>query len=158
MNQVRVTVLYQQHSKRLPSKIFLQTDIKRLALKILAILKKDNISLDIYLADNNIMKFLNQKFRGVDQPTEILSFQEPSNFPHPDDNLRYLGEIYLNMSQLKRGRFIVDDDNKKLLPVHFFTLERILAHGILHLFGFQHKKKYDRIKMEKLEEDIVAQL
>lgn len=84
------------------------------------------------------MKFLNKKFRNENKTTSVLTFVEPKNFPHPESPLKFLGEIYLNSGYL----------NKK-------NLASLIAHGLLHLLGFQHKKKNDRIKMEAKEKFLI---
>ena len=38
------------------------------------------------------------------------------------------------------------------------SIKKLLAHGILHLLGFDHKKKEEAKKMEKKEEEIVVAL
>lgn len=85
------------------------------------------------------MKFLNKKFRNKNKTTNILTFVEPKNFPHPESKLKFLGEIYLNPDCISRNEFAL-----------------IIAHGLLHLFGFQHRGKSDSIKMEAREKFLIS--
>jgi len=107
--------------------------------KFLRRLKKENCYLEIYFVSGKKMKFLNKKFRGKNKSANILSFGEPENFPHPETSKKILGEIYLNSSA-----FAKSSADKQLLNT-------LLAHGLLHLLGFQHQRKSDRIKMEQKE-------
>ncbi|MEK7062154.1 MAG: rRNA maturation RNase YbeY [Patescibacteria group bacterium] len=127
-NRITVVGLVRQ-----PANGKLEKDIKRIALAILKILDKDNVAADIYLADNALMRRLNKEYRGKDKVANVLSFVEPINFPHPETKTRFLGEIYLNASC-----FMLQDSI-------------LLIHALLHLFGYTHKRKSDRMKMEKKE-------
>lgn len=110
--------------------------VKKIALEILKVLKSDNVAVEIYLASDKLMHKLNKEYRGKDKIANVLSFVEPVGFPHPETKkLRYLGEIYLNI------------DCCKLSVISY----QLLTHAFLHLFGYTHKKKDDRMKMEKKE-------
>lgn len=127
---------------------------KILAEKFLRLLKKKNCYLEIYLLNSQKMKFLNKKFRHQNKTPSTLSFKEPKNFPHPESPLKFLGEIYLNadlrgLHADKRGKSLRKSALSQRLSV-------LLAHGLLHLLGFQHKKKSDRIKMEKKEKFLIS--
>lgn len=119
--------------------LFCEKEIKAIAHKFLRLLKKNNCCLDLFLITSPKMKFLNKKFRNKNKITNILTFVEPKNFPHPETKLKYLGEIYLNLSYI---------------PLE--DLNRLIAHGLLHLFGFQHAKKSDRINMETKENFLIS--
>jgi rRNA maturation RNase YbeY len=72
----------------------------------------------------------------------VLSFvakETRGGFIYPDLREKYLGEIYLNP-------FYINKNNEDILFMLF--------HGLLHISGYDHKKKNDRIKMEKLEKKI----
>ena len=115
----------------------------RLADKILVLLKVKNATLDIFLLDNKSITKLKARFIKKKTEPNVLAFPEPHHFPHPETKKKYLGEIYLNKDILKK------------------TPERanaLLLHGILHLLGYDHKKKPDIIKMEGLEVKIVKHL
>jgi len=132
MNNVAVVSLNSKHR-------FYEKKIKKTVQEFLRLLKKKNCYLDVFLISSSKMKFLNKKFRGKNKTTSILTFVEPKNFPHPESELKYLGEIYLNIG------YIPSED-----------LNRLIAHGLLHLFGFQHTKKGDRMKMEAKENFLIS--
>lgn len=121
-----------------------EKEIKGIALKILKILKKEDVAVEIYLVGDKIMKELNKKFRGKNKAANVLSFVEPKNFPRPEIKGKFLGEIYLNFES-------------SILNSQFSILY-LLIHGLLHLSGYAHKKKNDRIKMEKKERSLITQI
>lgn len=116
--------------------------IQKSAGKVLKVLNKNNVLAEIYLINSRKMRFLNKKFRGKDKTTTVLSFEEPRNFILPASKHKKIGEIYLNTKVL----------NFK------FQVSSLLVHGLLHLFGYNHQKKSDRIKMERLENLVIREL
>jgi len=73
----------------------------------------------------------------------VLAFPAPKRFPRPDKPGRFLGEVYLNPSYiLREGGDIF----------------AMFVHGFLHLLGYDHKVKDDRIKMEARERKLLARL
>lgn len=114
-----------------------EQEIRKTALKILKILNKTGVAVEIYLIDGRKMRFLNKRFRGKDKTTTILSFEEPRNFILPESKSRKIGEIYLK------------------LPITDYPISQLLIHGLLHLLGYNHQKKSDRIKMELKERKLL---
>ena len=137
MNKISVISLDKKFKKR-------ELEIKRVALKTLEILNKDGVEAEIYLIDGRKMRFLNKKFRGKDKATTVLSFEEPKNFILPPSKHKKIGEIYLNMKLTT---------NHKLQTANY-----LLTHGLLHLFGYDHRKKNDRIRMMRIERLLIAKL
>ena len=113
-------------------------DLERTADRVLSFLKESR-SIEIYLIGNSRMRSLNKRFRGKSKSTNVLSFRVPEDFPVTGS----AGEIYLCppyiRSQSEDMRFM-------------------LVHGILHLFGFNHDNKSDRMRMEKIEKNIMQWL
>ncbi len=128
--------------------------IKKQATKIAEILKIKNAVIDIFLIGDGQMRAINKKFRGKNKPTNILSFVEPEKFPHPElkagknSSQKFMGEIYLNI-----GKINDFTGSKKHLK-----LNELLIHGLLHLLGYIHNTKNDRMKMEKKEETALGKL
>jgi probable rRNA maturation factor len=117
---------------------------RRLALflkRMLRALHQNAVFLEVYLAPDNLLKSLNRRFRKKNKPTNVLSFPV-SHFPIPGSK-RYLGEIFLAPDYIAaKGE----------------RVERFLIHGLLHLLGYTHKRKRDRIIMERLEQKLIGKL
>ena len=74
----------------------------------------------------------------------VLSFCGLDAFPRPDLRGKlFLGEIHLNPTFIKQKGD---------------SLEHMLVHGFLHLLGYDHIKKGDRILMERMEEGLLKEL
>ena len=101
------------------------------------------------LADDAALRALNLRWRGMDKPTNVLSF--PSA---PPDRLRgatTLGDIALAYETLAREA----DDLGVSLADHY---RHLLAHGFLHLIGYDHETDAEAERMEAMETKILARL
>ena len=115
--------------------------IEKSAHFFLGALNERNTHLDIFLVSKRKMRVINRTHRGKNHSTNVLAFEHPRNFPVSSDHEIELGEIYLCPSHIKK---------------HKEDIYNMFLHGILHLVGFNHENKSDRIKMEKTEEDLTA--
>jgi probable rRNA maturation factor len=102
-------------------------------------------SLTILLASDQRLKELNRNFRGLNKPTNVLSFPA-----HAKDNV-YLGDVALAY-EVTAGEA---KDSGKRLADHAMHLT---VHGVLHLLGFDHQNARAARQMEPLESEILCEL
>ncbi|PIT92601.1 MAG: rRNA maturation RNase YbeY [Candidatus Harrisonbacteria bacterium CG10_big_fil_rev_8_21_14_0_10_42_17] len=108
-----------------------EQDIRRAFSSLSAYLGHREWSVDIILVGDQAMK------------KNVLSFQADFSFPRPDIRGTYLGELYLNPDYITR---------------HGESLRHMLIHGFLHLLGYRHDTRRDRISMEKKEQELIVHL
>lgn len=99
----------------------------------------------ILLTDDDSVAELNERFRGKAGPTNVLSFPAPDN---PED---HLGDIALAFGVCAREAA----EQGKPLAHH---LQHLVAHGVLHLLGYDHLTEAEAEEMEALERRILAGL
>jgi len=104
---------------------------------------KNNIYCTLLLSGNKEIKNLNKKFRKKNKSTDVLSFPFQSK-KELIDLLKKEKEIYL-------GDIIINRIKKKDLENFESEFNRLWIHGLVHLFGHDHKKKKDFLKMDRLE-------
>jgi probable rRNA maturation factor len=109
--------------------------------------------LAVMLTDDVGLRTLNSNWRGVDKPTNVLSFPalKPTGRAGPDDAPRMLGDIAIAYQTTRKEA----DDEQKPFDNH---LSHLAVHGFLHLIGYDHEKDDDAETMEALEGEILAQL
>ena len=97
-------------------------------------------SIELVIVDNNMIKELNRKHRGIDKATDVLSFPfEPvPNAP--------LGAIVIN-----KDKVIEAAKTYGHTPKEEFAL--LFIHGLLHLLGYDHE--VDDGEMRKMEEELI---
>jgi probable rRNA maturation factor len=109
--------------------------------------------LAVMLTDDTGIRTLNQNWRGIDKPTNVLSFPAlaPTGPAGPDDAPRMLGDIAIAYETTRTEA----DDEQKPFAHH---LSHLAVHGFLHLIGYDHENDDDAEAMESLESEILAQL
>jgi probable rRNA maturation factor len=100
----------------------------------------------VRLCDDDEIRALNLAWRNTDKATNVLSFPAPGGNRGP-----LLGDIvvaipYVAIEARAAGRSLRDH------------LAHMLAHGTLHLLGFDHENENDAEEMESLERRILAKL
>ena len=116
-------------------------------------------AVDVRLTDDAGIRALNRVQRGVDAPTDVLSFPllEPAGDPAaprfvlPPEATVHLGDVVLS---LPRARLQADE--------YGHSVERemayLLVHGVLHLLGYDHERPADAAVMRAREEAILESL
>ena len=109
--------------------------------------------LAVMLTDDDGIRTLNSNWRGIDKPTNVLSFPAlpPSGPSGPDDAPRMLGDIAIAYQTTRQEA----DQEQKPFDHH---LSHLAVHGFLHLIGYDHEQDDDAEDMETLEREILAQL
>ncbi len=105
----------------------------------------------VLLTDDATIRTLNKDFRGIDKPTNVLSFPAPEGGSGEDEAPRALGDIAIAYETLRREA----DEERKPFAHH---LSHLAVHGFLHLIGYDHETDDDAEAMEALEAEILAQL
>ena len=99
----------------------------------------------VLLTEDAELKTLNAQFRGKDKPTNVLSFPAAA-FAAP-----HLGDVALAFETCAREA----DEQGKPLSDH---LSHLVAHGVLHLLGWDHEADAEAEAMEALERKVMARL
>ena len=109
--------------------------------------------LAVMLTDDSGIRTLNSNWRGIDKPTNVLSFPalQPTAARRPEDAPRMLGDIAIAYETMRQE---ADDERK---PFHHH-LSHLAVHGFLHLIGYDHETEGEAEVMEALEQEILAQL
>jgi probable rRNA maturation factor len=109
--------------------------------------------LAVMLTDDSGIRTLNANWRGIDKPTNVLSFPalQPAGGHEPDDAPRMLGDIAIAYETTRREAY----EEQKPFSHH---LSHLAVHGFLHLVGYDHEKDDEAEVMESLERDILAGL
>ena len=110
---------------------------------------------DITLVDDAAIHELNRTYRGIDRPTDVLSFalDEGEEEPEEDyDEIEHLwGDVIISApTAVRQGE------------EYGHGLERemtyLAVHGMLHLLGYDHMEEKDKLIMRKREEEVLRRL
>jgi probable rRNA maturation factor len=102
----------------------------------------------IVLTDDSAMQALNRHWRGIDKPTNVLSFPAPKAGDGKMLGDKMLGDIVIAYETLKRE---CDEEGR----IFLHHLAHLTVHGFLHLIGYDHQTDGDADAMEALESKIM---
>jgi len=115
------------------------------------------VELSLLVTDDETVRKLNQKYRGVDEPADVLSFAlterklGSSPFITPPDGLLHLGEVVISYPQAVRQ---AEENNHKVEE----EIALLVIHGILHLLGYEHDEPARGQEMRALEERVLSEV
>lgn len=131
---------------------------KRIKLILNILNLSRNTEVCITFLDDDAMRKLNETYRGMKRTTDVLSFPQKNerdsiglNAAIAKDNLEnlLLGDIVISIDTAKRHtRFYRNSLEKEV--------RKLIVHGILHLLGYDHKKKNDALMMRKKEKELLS--
>ena len=114
-------------------------------------LKFDPI-ISVSLVDNKFIHEMNRDYRGIDRPTDVISFAFLDN---EDRQALYKGKEPVCLGDI----YISVDKAKEQAEEYGHSLERELSflfvHGLLHLLGYDHMSEEDEKVMFKLQDEIL---
>ena len=108
---------------------------------------KIDASFSIIIVDNEKIHEINREYRGIDRPTDVISFalEENENYETKE---RLLGDIFISIDKVYEQAHEYGHSVKREL---FF----LVTHGFLHLLGYDHMKEEDEKVMFPLQEEIL---
>lgn len=122
--------------------------IRTRATRMLRHLGREGDELSVMLVDDATMRALNARWRGKDASTDVLSFSMAEG-EYGDVNPRMLGDVVISVPTAARqaaqgGGAVMDE------------LTTLLAHGLLHLLGHDHRTAREDRAMRRRTEELVA--
>ena len=128
-----------------------ERDIKALARRAIieaaSVAARSKCELAVLLTDDPSIRAINADWRGVDAPTNVLSFPAPQS----EGDRQFLGDIVLAFET------IAAEARAEGKPfAHHFA--HLCVHGFLHLLGYDHVRKKDAEVMEAAERAILRRL
>ena len=103
----------------------------------------------LVLTDDAAMRALNRDFRGIDKPTNVLSF--PIDAPDSARPAWMLGEVAVGLETTAREAVV---EGRSIEG----QLTHLVVHGVLHLLGYEHVDEDDANRMEALEATLLREL
>lgn len=149
--------IYDETKQVSPHQMELADHILRYAADYLHL--PDNTELAVTLMDNEHIHQINKEYRGVDKPTDVISFameeEDPNELPIiipdelKDEIPQSLGDLMVSMDKVaEQAEYLGHSQDREL--------GFLLVHGFLHLNGYDHMRAEDEKKMFGLQEEILS--
>jgi len=111
-----------------------------------------DFGLSLILIDDAEIHAMNREYRGVDRPTDVISFASEEGEPDLiDGDLRELGDIFISVDAIRRQSLEYGHSLKREFCFLF-------THGLLHLLGYDHMDPDGEIEMETVQEAILHEI
>lgn len=114
-------------------------------------LKKMNVEnaiMNVIIVSLDEIHKINKEYRGIDRPTDVISFALEDDHTFINLEYRVLGDIYICLDKAKEQALEYGHSLKR--EISFLTV-----HGILHLLGYDHMKEDEEKIMFNLQEEIL---
>ena len=130
------------------------------------------VEVSLLLTNDEIIKKLNYQYRGINQPTDVLSF--PTNDPariseifswqyhsgEMEDEHHLLSSFHPESGELILGDIVISADSLiKQAGEYGHSIKReyafLIVHSVLHLLGFDHIEEEERILMEETQDEVL---
>ena len=109
----------------------------------------ENSEVSITFVSNDKIRRLNNEYRGIDSPTDVLSFECDGGILEDGAQVCLLGDIVIAPDV---ARSQCDEFGNSFID----EIELLLVHGILHLLGYDHIQDDDAEVMEAREREILS--
>lgn len=117
--------------------------------------KRSIVEFSVALVANRKSQRLNHTYRGVNRPTNVLSFAlfaGVKDLKHSDHGVINLGDVVMAPA-------VIRAEAKAALTTFYSQFFWVLSHGILHILGFDHERsRAERLRMELLERQLQKRL
>lgn len=124
------------------------TGLKELLDYALNYLKINNAEFNVIVIDNERIHEMNREYRGVDRPTDVITFALEDHQDIEFEDIRLLGDIYISIEKARSQAEEYGHSLKR--EISFLTI-----HGLLHLLGYDHMNDADEKEMFQLQNDIL---
>lgn len=111
-------------------------------------LEDTELEFSVIIVDNKRIHEINREYRGIDRPTDVISFALEDNEEIEFDHYRVLGDIYISIDKVREQAKEYGHSEKRELA--FLTV-----HGFLHLLGYDHMNEDDEKIMFGKQEEIL---
>ena len=141
MNYIEVFNEYDKDIKELDIlKDFINYASEKLSLK--------NVMFNVIIIDNDSIHKINKEYRGIDRPTDVITFALEDNKKIDTPEVRILGDIYISYDKVISQAKEYGHSIKRELCF-------LGVHGLLHLLGYDHMNKKDEEEMFRLQKELL---
>lgn len=141
MNYIEVFNEYDKDVKELDIlKDFINYASEKLTLK--------NVMFNVIIIDNDSIHKINKEYRGIDRPTDVITFALEDDKKIDTPEVRILGDIYISYDKVISQAQEYGHSTKRELCF-------LGVHGLLHLLGYDHMNKKDEEEMFSLQKELL---
>ena len=111
-------------------------------------LNLNNVLFNVIIVDNNEIQKINNKYRNLDKPTDVISFALEDNKEIEIPNIRVLGDIYISYDKVVSQAKEYNHSIKREICF-------LAVHGLLHLLGYDHMTEEEEKEMFGIQKEML---
>ncbi len=149
-----MNVMISNYPEELEFPADIEKNVRAAAEKVGELYGVENGEVSVTLTNNEYIHTLNKQYRGIDRPTDVLSFAlNESEAPDVEDgpDVNVLGDLVISVERAKEQA--ADYGHSVKREIAFLTV-----HGMLHLLGYDHMEEQDRLEMEAEQRFVMEKL
>lgn len=113
-------------------------------------LPSENAEISLTFVSKEEIRELNNRYRGIDNPTDVLSFPLIEDFDEIEDGDEYmLGDVVICLEKAEEQAEEFGHSKEREI-VYLFV------HSVCHLLGFDHMEEEEKQEMRQREEDVMT--
>lgn len=128
------------------------------------------VCVEVTITDNEEIRKINNEFRQMDKPTDVLSFplveyENAGDFTFLEDDNDETTAAYFDLEtgELVLGDIVISEDRVRSQAEEYGhsvlrELAFLVAHSMFHLFGYDHMEDEERVEMERMQEEVLDNL
>lgn len=139
----------ERYRRRVESKVLREAAEATLELQDV----KDAHHLTVVITEDQVLRELNRRYRGLDTSTDVLAFPNETKGPFVDvpGLPRYLGDVIISFPQAETQALEAGND---LVA----ELQLLVVHGVLHLLGYDDQVERERARMWQAQQAVLDEL
>lgn len=148
-----MTVLISREPEGLSVEDIVVPTVEDAAAKVSELYGLEAAELSVTLTDDEHIHVINRQYRGVDRPTDVISFalNESEEPEIQDAEVNVLGDIIISLERAAEQAAEYGHSYRR--EVAFLTV-----HGLLHLLGYDHMEEEERQEMEEEQRAVMEAL
>lgn len=107
-----------------------------------------NVMFNVIIINDESIHKINKEYRGVDRPTDVITFALEDDKSITTPQVRVLGDIYISYDKVISQANEYGHSTKREICF-------LAVHGLLHLLGYDHMNKEDEEKMFGLQKELL---
>jgi probable rRNA maturation factor len=130
-------------------KIFPEKALEQYCKIALDYFGQPDTDITVVVDNDTFIQNFNRQYRGIDAPTDVLSFT--LDYPDPETGRRHLGDIVISAETVEKNAAA---NGHSLLE----ETRLMIVHGILHLLGYDHASADEEKEMWGLQAEIIEKI
>lgn len=126
-------------------------------------------AVEVTLTNNEEIHRINKEYREIDSPTDVLSFpmieyETAGDFSFLESEEAFAASCFdCETGELVLGDIVISADKVRQQAREYGHSEKrelafLVAHSMFHLFGYDHMEEEERIRMEKMQSEVLEKL